>query len=90
MVKRLALKIFGRVQGVGLRYQAQTMANSLGLTGWIKNRPDGSVEAAVEGPEEELKQFLAWCYNGSRLARVDRIDYQWQPAQKQYRRFVIK
>ena len=49
MVKRLALKIFGRVQGVGLRYQAQTMDNSLGMTGCIKKRPDGSVEAAFEG-----------------------------------------
>ncbi len=89
MAKSLALKIFGRVQGVGFRYQAKITADSLGLVGWIRNSPDGSVEAEVEGSEDDLNKFLAWCYNGSKLARVDKIDYSWKTDLEHHHKFVI-
>lgn len=48
----------GRVQGVGFRYTAQSIARDLGLTGWVKNRRDGTVELLAEGTEEKLKELL--------------------------------
>jgi len=69
--------ISGRVQGVGFRYFVQTVASREQLAGWVRNLPDGHVEAFAEGPEEHLDRFEAQLRvgpPGSNVARVDRID----------------
>lgn len=68
------LVITGRVQGVFYRNWTVQTASALGLTGWVRNRVDGSVEAVVEGDEEAVEQFIARARQGPPAARVSAID----------------
>ena len=76
--KRLHVIVRGRVQGVFFRASTQREARRLGLTGWVANRRDGSVEAIAEGGEDELREFLAFCNRGPSAARVDKVDVRWR------------
>ena len=67
------LRIEGRVQGVGYRAWMVREARRLGLSGWVRNRPDGSVEAVIAGPEPAVQALLTACRRGPIAARVDRI-----------------
>jgi acylphosphatase len=67
------LRISGIVQGVGYRAGFDTQARTLGLTGWVRNRRDGSVEAMVRGEQNALEQMTAWAHRGPPMARVDRV-----------------
>jgi acylphosphatase len=69
----------GRVQGVGFRYAAATRASSLGLGGWVRNRPDGTVEAVFEGPRERVESMVDWCRRGPSGARVDTVESNREP-----------
>jgi acylphosphatase len=64
------LTISGRVQGVGFRYSLAEEAERRGLTGWVRNRRDGTVEAVLDGPPEALEAALAWAHRGPSAARV--------------------
>ena len=64
------LNIRGRVQGVGFRYEMQREARQHGVTGWVRNRNDGSVEALVQGENEAVEAVIAWARQGPRSARV--------------------
>ena len=64
------LAVHGRVQGVGFRYALQHEARRLGLAGWVRNRHDGSVEAAVCGPQEAVEKLIDWARHGPPSARV--------------------
>lgn len=75
--QRLHVIIHGRVQGVGFRYATARMAEGLGLCGWVRNLPDGAVEAAFEGPRERLEAAREWCERGPAFARVTHVDTQW-------------
>ena len=66
--------VSGRVQGVFFRDSARREARRLGVTGWVRNRPDGKVEAHVEGAADSVMQLVAWCRSGPRHADVDEID----------------
>jgi acylphosphatase len=66
------------VQGVGFRYEARSRAQSLQLSGWVQNRPDGSVEAAFEGDGERVTSMVEWCRRGPWGARVDDVDVCWE------------
>jgi acylphosphatase len=66
--------IRGRVQGVGFRYFTQAVASREGLSGWVRNTPDGGVETAVEGKREALDRFERQIRHGPPGARVDRVD----------------
>lgn len=66
--------IKGRVQGVNFRSETENKANELGVTGWVMNRRDGSLEAVFEGAEEAVERMLEWCRQGPPLAKVVKID----------------
>jgi acylphosphatase len=68
------LHIFGQVQGVGYRYHFSEQARRLGITGWVRNRRGGSVEAMIQGAPEAVEALLAWARVGPPAARVERID----------------
>jgi len=74
------LKIVGRVQGVFFRANTQREASQLGLTGWVRNAADGSVEAVAQGDRKTLEGFVTWCERGPEFARVDRVDVRWETA----------
>ncbi|HSI94477.1 MAG: acylphosphatase [Methylophilaceae bacterium] len=68
------LRIHGRVQGVGYRESMRQQAHRLGLTGWVRNRRDGTVEALVCGRAEQVGLILEWAKQGPRFAMVERVD----------------
>ena len=76
--KRINLVVRGRVQGVYFRASAQREARRLGLTGWVKNRGDGSVEVLAEGEEDAIRELYGWAQKGPGAARVDRVDTRWR------------
>jgi acylphosphatase len=79
-VSRARVRIRGRVQGVFFRAEATERARSLGLAGWVRNCPDGSVEAVFEGNDERVASMVEWCRRGPSGARVDEIDVKWEQA----------
>lgn len=72
-MKTLHLRIEGRVQGVWFRESMRQEAERLGVSGWVRNRPDGSVEAVVQGADAAVDALLAWSRQGPPMARVDRV-----------------
>lgn len=64
----------GRVQGVGFRWAAQAEAETLGVAGYVRNLPDGTVQAELEGPESAVKRMLEWLHHGPPYADVHGID----------------
>lgn len=74
------IKVFGKVQGVGFRYYTHKKAVELNLTGFVQNRPDGSVYIEAEGREEKLDEFILWCHEGPGWARVTNVQIQRTPA----------
>ncbi len=89
MEKRLTLSILGKVQGVGYRYWTQKEAEKRGLFGYVKNLENGSVVIVAEGKEEDLRNFIDWCYNGVRSAMVEKIDQDWSEATSRFYDFKI-
>jgi len=76
----------GRVQGVGFRYTATYKAQELGLTGWVRNEYDGTVEMEVQGNALNISLLLSFLYQ-QRLIRIDRMDEQTIPVVKDEKRF---
>jgi acylphosphatase len=70
----LRLVVRGRVQGVGFRYAMQDAATMHGVTGWVRNRRDGTVEAFVQGEAPAVDAVFAWCRRGPPAARVDAVE----------------
>jgi acylphosphatase len=70
---RVQLRIRGRVQGVFFRESTRTEAQRLGVKGWVRNLPDGDVEAVAEGPAGEVESLVRWCHHGPPAARVDEV-----------------
>ena len=84
------LLISGRVQGVGFRYFASDAAAREGVTGWVRNLPDGRVEAYLEGETEAVTRVERALGNGPRGARVDLVDVETEPASGTYAEFTIR
>lgn len=70
------LTIHGRVQGVGFRASMEAEARRLGIIGWVRNRPDGCVEALVQGPADAVDRIIAWARRGPTFARVTAVDVE--------------
>lgn len=90
MKKRAVIKILGDVQGVNFRYHTKTEAEKLELVGYASNESDGSVLVVVEGEEEDLKKIIDWCYAGSRGARVNKVEVDWQEPSGVFNNFMIQ
>lgn len=71
--RRAHVIVRGRVQGVFFRAYTQMEAQRLGLRGWVRNRPDGSVESLIEGEKEAVDQMLQWFHRGSPLSMVSGV-----------------
>ena len=71
---RRRVVVQGRVQGVAFRAATRAKAEACGVAGWVRNRRDGSVEAAFEGAAEAVEALLSFCREGPRLARVERVE----------------
>ena len=71
---RRRVRVHGRVQGVWFRGSTERRARALGLAGWVRNRPDGSVEAVFEGGRSAVEAALTYCREGPPGARVERVD----------------
>jgi len=87
---RLHVVIEGRVQGVFFRAATRDEARQRGLMGWVRNLPDGRVEALFEGDKRALEAMLAWCHLGPPYAYVDRVEADWQPYQGDLDDFRIR
>ena len=86
-LKQVHLVVRGRVQGVFFRASAQREARRLGITGWVKNRSDGSVELLGEGEEEPLRDLVSWSHHGPSAARVENVDVRWRSYTGQFHDF---
>lgn len=77
-MKRVHVIIHGKVQGVWFRAHTKEMADKLGLKGWVRNLPDGNVEAVFEGDDESIREMISWCHRGPPLARVDKVEVEYE------------
>ena len=73
-IRTVHLRIEGRVQGVGYRAFVERQASVLGLSGWVRNRRDGSVEAVLQGAPAEVDAMIEQCRSGPPASRVDRVE----------------
>jgi len=87
---RLHARVRGRVQGVGFRYYVMTEASDLGLTGWVRNRRDGSVEVIAEGSLEGLQNFVRALERGSRSSAVGEVITDLQPPSGEFNSFFVR
>ncbi len=75
---RARVRVRGRVQGVFFRAETRDRARSLGLAGWVRNCPDGTVEAVFEGEEARVRSMVDWCREGPPGSTVDGVDVEWE------------
>ena len=87
---RVHLFISGRVQGVFFRSSTREEARKLKLTGWVKNLPDGRVEAVVEGEEENVKAMIAWCRSGPPYAAVKDVSVAFEACRGEHADFAVR
>ena len=87
---RAQVTVHGRVQGVAFRYSTIERAEELGLTGWVRNTDERTVEAVFEGPEENVKEMVKWCHRGPLLARVTKVDSEYSNATGEFGEFGVR
>ena len=90
MKVRVQLKIEGRVQGVFFRQSTCDKALRLGLTGWVRNCPGGSVEAVFEGEETAVQEAIDWCHQGPPAAQVTSVKPEWSNFAGEFPGFRIR
>lgn len=84
------IKVTGRVQGVGFRYYTQKQAKLFGLTGWVKNLPDGSVQVLVQGEKPEIETFVDYLRIGPSMARVQNVSISRIEKTGDFVEFIIR
>jgi len=87
---RLHAVVHGRVHGVFYRATTRREATARGLTGWVRNCPDGTVELVVEGARAACESLLDYCHEGPPAARVTRIDVEWGASTGGYDGFTVR
>jgi acylphosphatase len=80
-MERRRVVVHGFVQGVGFRFAVERAAKSRGVSGWIRNRNDGAVEAVFEGEREDVEALVELCREGPRGAEVERVDVEAESAE---------
>ena len=86
-MKRVIIHVNGLVQGVFFRYTTRKIARSLGLTGFVKNLPNGSVYIEAEGPKDKLDELIKFAKIGPKSAQVESIEYVFKEAQDKFKGF---
>jgi acylphosphatase len=87
--KRVQLIVRGRITGVFFRAATQREARRLGITGWVRNRPDGNVEILAEAEEDAIREMVSWAQHGPSAARVDDVDIRWRSYTGEFSDFRI-
>ena len=87
---RAHVRVSGQVQGVFFRDSTRERAQELGLYGYVKNTPDGDVEAIFEGPEEAVEEMVRWCGQGPPHASVENVKANYEPAQDDLTGFEVR
>jgi acylphosphatase len=87
--ERAHVYVSGNVQGVFFRDSTRQKAEELGLTGWVKNTPDGRVEAVFEGPSEDVREMVDWCENGPSQADVDDVEAEYGEVEGESESFEV-
>lgn len=87
---RLHAIIHGYVQGVSFRAYTQREAAQRGITGWVKNNWNGTVETVAEGPRDQIEAFERWLHHGPRMATVDKVEATYHEATGEFSRFNIR
>lgn len=88
--RRIRARVSGRVQGVGFRAATERCAQALGLTGWVRNCEDHSVECLAEGEQAAIEEFIKYLRSGPLLARVDSLEYEDEPFQGGMTTFAVR
>jgi acylphosphatase len=86
---RAHIFVSGRVQGVFFRDSTKRKAKKLGIKGWVKNLPDGRVEAVFEGKKDRVEQIINWAKRGPIFAKVNNLDLEWQEYKGEFSDFEI-
>ena len=89
-MQQLHAVVTGRVQGVGFRQSAERLAQQLGLKGWVRNRPDGTVEVMAVGERDALDKLAGWLYEGPPGAYVIDVDVEWDITDQTFNDFTIR
>jgi acylphosphatase len=87
---RAHVYVSGRVQGVFFRYETKSLADELGVKGWVRNIPDGRVEAVFEGEEELVRKMIEFCKTGPPGAMVTDVKVEWEEYKGEFSRFAIR
>ncbi len=85
---RAHITVSGLVQGVYFRATAVEVAVAHGATGWVRNNPDGTVEATIEGEEAAVNKILDWCRKGPPMANVTDVNVQWEEYKDEFDKFT--
>ena len=88
-IARAHLMISGRVQGVFYRMETKSAADRIGVSGWVRNKRDGRVEAIVEGEKQKVDALIRWCKTGPPAARVHDVEVTWEPYQGKFASFEV-
>jgi acylphosphatase len=89
-LERVHIRVTGRVQGVGFRAFVQHSGVKLGLTGWVRNVGDDTVETTAEGPRLRLEQFVEAVKTGPPAGRVNEARVEWEAARGEFKNFGVK
>lgn len=87
---KVSVIVHGRVQGVAFRHYTVRRAVGLGVKGWVRNLPDGSVEGVFEGEAAAVDALVEWCRQGPSAARVERVDVREEPYAAEFADFSIR
>jgi acylphosphatase len=89
-VARAHLRISGKVQGVFFRANTREQSQDRGVTGWVENKSDGTVEAVLEGAEEAVQEVVDWAETGPPRARVEDVQVDWDSSERTFDEFSIR